>query len=321
MIEVSSNPNPRDNSASSQLNSSTTREQRLDCLMCNYHIEQNNESAFATFSCNVRAFQGEKFKVWRCPSCQTIHCLDVVDLPHYYAKYPVSQGTLTWPYRICYGNLCGQLKKFGFSKTSSFLDYGCANGLFVNYLRQRGFVNCHGYDPYAPQEGFGNPATLKQKPFDYILLQEVIEHVEDPHALLRELDSLLAPSGYILISTPDAANLDLTKPEVPDFYNYVHVPYHLHIYTREGMELLGRSQGWELACFFERQYHDTPWFSLNSRAWNQYVLLLDGAIDVIYEPIKTWKALTSYKYLFYAAFGYWLSYENGMSVMFKKTGF
>ena len=320
MIEFSSTPNLGTNSAASQLPSPTTREQRLDCLICNYHIEPNNQSVFATFSCNVRAFKDEKFKVWRCPSCQTIHCLDVVDLPHYYAKYPVAQGTLTWPYRICYGNLCRQLKKFGFSKTSSFLDYGCANGLFVNYLRQRGFSNCHGYDPYAPQEGFGNPVTLKKEAYDYILLQEVIEHVEDPHALLSQLDMLLAPGGYILISTPDAAHLDLTQPNVPDFYNYVHVPYHLHIYTHDRLELLGRNQGWELAYFFDRQYHDTPWFSLNSRAWNQYVRLLDGVIDVIYEPIKHWKALTSYKYLFYATFGYWLSYRNGMSVMFHKTG-
>jgi 2-polyprenyl-3-methyl-5-hydroxy-6-metoxy-1,4-benzoquinol methylase len=320
MIELSSTSNPLDNSDSSQLHNQRTSKQRLECLICNYHIDPSNKSALATFSCNVRAFKDEKFKVWRCPSCKTIHCLDVVDLPHYYAKYPIHQAELTWPYRICYRNLYRQMTSHGFSKTHSFLDYGCANGLFLQYLRQRGFINCYGYDPYAPQKGFGNPEILKQGPFDYILIQDVIEHVEDPDALLGELSRLLAPGGYILIGTPNAANLDLTRPGVSDFYNEIHVPYHLHLYTREGLELLGRRQGWKPVDFFDRPYHDTPWFTVNTRAWNQYQRLFDGTINAVYEPIETWKALTSYKYLFYAIFGYWLSYRTGMSVMFHKTG-
>lgn len=320
MIEPLSTPSLLENSASSQLNNQRTSKQRLDCLICNHHIDPNNESAFVTFSCNVRAFRDETFKVWRCPGCMTIHCLDVVDLPHYYAKYPIAKAALTWPYRFCYGNLYRQLTKHGFSKTHSFLDYGCANGLFVKYLRQRGFVNCHGYDPYGPKEGFGNPATLQQEPFDYILLQDVIEHVEEPNALLCELDALLAPGGHILIGTPNAANLDLTEPSVSDYYNEVHVPYHLHLYTRESLEFLGRHQGWKPVDFFDRPYHDTPWFIVNTRAWNEYQRLFDGTINVVYESINLWKALTSYRFMFYATFGYWLSFRTGMAIMFHKTG-
>jgi len=318
MIELPSTTSSPNNSPSSQLHHQTTSKQRLDCLICNHRIDPNDESAFVTFSCNVRAFNNEKFKVWRCPDCKTIHCLDLVDLAHYYAKYPVGEATLSWPYRICYRNLCRQLTKHGFSKTHSFLDYGCANGLFIQYLQQRGFVNCYGYDPYAPQEGYGNLATLQQKPFDYILLQDVIEHVEDPNALLSELDTLLAPGGYILIGTPNAANLDLSKPSVSDYYNEVHVPYHLHLYTGKSLKSLGHRQGWKSVDFFDRPYHDTPWFSVNTRAWNQYQRLFDGNIDVIYEPIQLWKALTSYKYLWYALFGYLLSLKTGMAVMFHK---
>lgn len=64
-----------------------TNKQRLECVICHYHIDPNDKSAFFTFPCNVRAFTGEKFKVWRCPHCKTIHCLDAVDLDHYYTKY------------------------------------------------------------------------------------------------------------------------------------------------------------------------------------------------------------------------------------------
>lgn len=318
MIEPISTVNLVDNSAAFQLNNQGTKKQRLECLVCNYQIDPNDESTFATFSCNVRAFKEETFKVWRCPDCMTIHCLDVVALPHYYAKYPIAQATLTWPYRFCYGNLYQQLAKHGFSKAHSFLDYGCASGMFIKYLRQRGFVNCYGYEPYAPKDGFGNPTTLLRGLFDYILLQDVLEHIEEPRALLSDLDKLLAPGGYILIGTPNAANIDLNQPNISDYYNEVHVPYHLHLYTRASLESLGRRQGWKAVDFFNRSYHDTPWFSVNSRAWNKYQRLLDGTIDVVYEQSKPGKALTSYRYLFYAIFGYWLSFRTGMAIMFHK---
>jgi|SRR6476661_4081583 len=320
MMKHPQNPRYLKNAALPQLDNERTNEQRLECLICNYRILLNDESAFVTFPCNVRAFKDETFKVWRCPGCMTIHCLDVVDLAHYYAKYPFAQAKLTWSLRLCYQNLFQQLIKHGFSQTHSFLDYGCANGLFVQYLRQRGFANCHGYELYAPQEGFGDPTILQQDPFDYISLQDVIEHVEDPNTLLYELDALLAPGGYILLGTPNAANIDLTQSSVSDYYNAVHVPYHLHVYTRESLESLGRRQGWEPVDFFDKPYYDTRWFGLNARAWNKYQSLFDGTINVIFEPIQLWKALSCYKFWFYAIFGYWLSLRTGMAVMFHKTG-
>ncbi|MCC5610260.1 class I SAM-dependent methyltransferase [Nostoc sp. CHAB 5834] len=193
-----------------------TSKQRLNCSICDYRVDPIDKSACATFPCSIRAFKDEKFQVWRCPDCQTIHCLDVVDLDHYYAKYAIFQTELTWTYRFVYGNLYRQLKKHGFSKSGSLLDYGCGtNALFVQYLQEQGFTNTYGYDPYGTKDGFGNPTTLQRGPFDYILLQDVIEHVEDPNALLSELDSLLAPGGYILIGTPNAANIDVNQPDQP----------------------------------------------------------------------------------------------------------
>ncbi|MGA7935699.1 MAG: class I SAM-dependent methyltransferase, partial [Kovacikia sp.] len=266
------------------------------------------------------AYKDDKFKVWRCPHCQTIHCLDIVDLDFYYAKYHTAGAALTWAHRFIYDCLCRQLTKHGFSKTHSLLDYGCgANGLFVRHLQQRGFTHSYGYDPYGPSDGFGNPTILQRAPFDYISLQEVIEHVEDPRPVLSQLNSLLSPKGYILISTPNAANLNLKRPDLPDNAGCIHVPYHLHIYTRETLESLGRSQGWEPVAFFDRKYDDTSWFGFNSRAACEYACLIDGSMDVFNEPLKLWKMFSSPKFLFWATFGYWLSSRPVMSIMFRKN--
>lgn len=296
----------------------TKNKQRVECSVCGYRVDPNNESALVTFPCNVRAYLDEKFEVWRCPDCQTIHCLDVVDLDRYYSQYAYFKGQLQWQHRFVYGNLHRRLTKHGFSKAHSLLDYGCGNGLFVDYLQEQGFANSYGYDPYAPEDGFGDRTILQNRTFDYILLQDVIEHIEDPKVLLNELDGLLSPGGCILIGTPNAANIDLDRPNVPDSYQEVHVPYHLHLYTPSILQSLGRNCGWKPIGFFDRRYDDTPLF-FNARTTNVYTSIIDGSMDAMFEPVRLGKALTSPKFLFYAVFGYWLSYHTGMSIMFRKS--
>jgi 2-polyprenyl-3-methyl-5-hydroxy-6-metoxy-1,4-benzoquinol methylase len=302
-----------------QVTTNTIKKQRLNCSVCNYRVDPNDESVFVSFFCPIRAFKDEKFKVWRCPDCQTIHCLDIVDLDHYFAPYPNAKVELTWTFRLIYNNLYSQLAKHGFSKTHSLLDYGCGpTGLFVEYLQQRGFANAYGYDLYGTPDGFGNPEVLQRGPFDYISMQYVIQHIEDPHPVLSQLNNLLSPGGYIFIGTPNAANIDLSRPDLADHYVPVHVPYQPHIYTRKTIEAPGISQGWEPVDFFDRKYDDTPWFGFNHRAYNTYISLFDGCGDTLVEPLKLRKAFTSPKFLFYATFGYWLSTHAEMGIMFRK---
>lgn len=294
-------------------------QQRTECSVCHYQIDPQNESAFSSFRCGIRALMSESFRVWRCPHCQTIHCLDIVDLDAYYAQYPFADAKLVWPLRIIYKNLLRQLTQHGFSKEHSFLDYGCGvHGLFVQYLQENGFKQAQGYDPYAPETGLGDRARVTQQQFDYISSQDVIEHVEDPNAFLCDIDAMSAPGGYILIGTPNAHNIRLDRPDVADYEYLIHTPYHLHIYTREILEQLGRAQGWRVVGFFDRKYDDTLWPCLNNRAVNAYLTAFDGSFDVLAEPLNIPAALRSPRFLFWSLFGYWFSLRAGMGVMFQK---
>lgn len=288
--------------------------------MCGYHLHDDDFSAaIASFPCNLRAFADEKFHVWRCPQCETVHCLEVVDLDYYYSKYPDEELSLTAPLRLLYGGLHKRLKKHGFTNRHKLLDYGCGKGLFLQYLKEQGFEQGYGYDPYGERNGFGDTSVLEKGPFDYILLSDVIEHVERPRKLLTTLDALLTPGGHIMVGAPNAAHLKLDQPQLSDYYNEVHVPYHLHIYTRESVERLGKEQGWEPIGFFDRAYYDSPWLGLNARAWNVYQRMGDGTINVVAgDPIQWGRALRSPKFLFYALFGYFLSFRTGMDIVFQK---
>jgi 2-polyprenyl-3-methyl-5-hydroxy-6-metoxy-1,4-benzoquinol methylase len=268
-----------------------------------------------TIPCNVRAFRSEYFDVWRCPNCQTIHAAAEVDLDHYYAQYPFAGATLSLPLRLCYRNLLRQL--VGFQTYHSFLDYGCANGLFVQYLQSLGFDQVQGYDPYGDPVGFGNPQALERQ-YNYILLQDVIEHVEDAQELLASLDKLLLPGGYILIGTPNADRINLAQANRPEYYNALHVPYHRHIYPSARLQALATNQGWQVVRYFDRPFHDTGWFGLNARAWNVYQALCDGTLNAIFEGIDVGLALRSPRFWWYAVFGYWLSLKTDMAMLFRK---
>jgi SAM-dependent methyltransferase len=296
------------------------QQHRLNCNICDYEINPNHPPQLFPFTCNVRQFKDEKFRVWRCPTCQTVHCLEKVDLDRYYRQYPVRQADLTSELRTCYQVIHDRLVKHHFSPAASLLDYGCANGLVIQYFKELGFPHCHGYDPYGEPNRFGNLAILDHAPFDYILTQDVLEHVEDPRETLSRFNQLLAPGGYILIGIPNVENLNLEQPQISDHYNEIHVPYHLHLYTRQSLESLGREQGWEVVDFFDRSYHDTRRFSVNTRSWNAYQRAMDGTIDAVYEPINLGRAVRSPEVVFYALFGYWLSLKTGMAVLFRNSG-
>lgn len=245
-----------------------------------------------------------------------IHCREVVDLDHYYAKYPFADATLTWPFRFFYRNLARRLTRFGFSRDSTLLDYGCGSGVFLEYLRGRGFAHVHGYDPYGDPHEHGDAAVLDRGPFDTILLQDVLEHVEEPASLLNEMDAYLKPGGHILVGTPDADKIDLAR--VDRYLNELHAPYHLHIHTRSAVESLGRRLGWSPVGFYGRPYHDRPYLGLNTAAAKAYQSLLDGTLDAVLEPVRPLTALASPRFLFYAVFGYWIRRAADMAIVFRK---
>lgn len=288
---------------------------RSHCGYCG--SEHSATDPLVAVPCHVRAFLGETFQVWRCRGCQTIHCRQIVDLPHYYAAYPFAKAKLTWPFRMFYRQLHARLRRCGFRRGHRLLDYGCGQGLFVKYLRRRGHAHCDGFDPYGDPAKFGNRAALERGPFDFVLLQDVIEHVEDPSSLLAELDGYLKPGGQILVGTPNAAQIDLGRPL--EFLNELHAPYHLHIYTREAVEQLGRRQGWASAGFFDRAYHDTLLPGLNTRAGKAYQQLGDGTLDAALEPVVPMRLLASPRFWWHALSGYWLSQRADMTVVFRKA--
>jgi SAM-dependent methyltransferase len=100
----------------------------------------------------------------------------------------------------------------------ALLDIGAGVGVFPYAIQQAGWI-CTALDP-DPQVGrhlteavcvravigdFLSINASEMGHFDIITLNKVIEHVEDPVAMLAKAASLLVPSGFVYVEVPDVA--------------------------------------------------------------------------------------------------------------------
>ncbi len=70
------------------------------------------------------------------------------------------------------------------------------------------------------------------KKFDFILMLNLIEHVEDPSAVLKKVNSILSPQGIVLIKTPNYDSLDGRLFRNHNWAGY-HCPRHWVLFTKE----------------------------------------------------------------------------------------
>jgi SAM-dependent methyltransferase len=79
--------------------------------------------------------------------------------------------------------------------------------------------------------------------FDLIVLNQVIEHVPDPLALLSLVKGRLKPGGRVVLSFPNTTSMQAAHSGVR-WINW-HVPYHQHHFNRRSFEKLAVRAGYE----------------------------------------------------------------------------
>jgi 2-polyprenyl-3-methyl-5-hydroxy-6-metoxy-1,4-benzoquinol methylase len=105
------------------------------------------------------------------------------------------------------------------------LDLGCAEGVNAAALRLRGAASLTGVelDPAfaaAARERYDEviegsvPEDLPERRFDTILAYDILEHLYDPWAVVRQLAGMLEPGGQLHISLPNARSKKLWLPLV-----------------------------------------------------------------------------------------------------------
>src|SRR5690349_1834576 len=119
------------------------------CTVCDNPGTVHDSPERGEVPSNVRRFQHERFTVWRCRNCGSLHCQEDVDLPRYYEDYPLQRQRMSPQLQIGFGNLLRMLQQHGVDLSQRLLDYGCGTGMFVSFLRAHGATQVTGYDPFV----------------------------------------------------------------------------------------------------------------------------------------------------------------------------
>lgn len=97
---------------------------------------------------------------------------------------------------------------------------------------------------YDVKIGLFNPGDFKPSYFDYVTLDQVIEHLQDPIQTLKGIHRVLKPGGRVLISTPNANGWG-SKIFKRYWINW-HTPYHLHFFSNSSMQLAATKTGFKI---------------------------------------------------------------------------
>jgi SAM-dependent methyltransferase len=187
------------------------------------------------------------------------------DLDHYYPRKYRAYGWLVT-------RLLGSLYNIRVSRWSrlkpqggSILEIGCGSGLMLAAFRRSGW-RVLGLERTDEMAQLGRVRDLeiltvpveklsKSAFFDLIVIFNVLEHIDDPIALLRECASRLTPDGQLIIVVPNFSSWQ-SRIAGPKWF-HLDVPRHVNHFTPETLRDALRRAGLRITDLnFSSPEHD-----------------------------------------------------------------
>ena len=224
----------------------------------------------------------DRFEYFQCSACK---CLQISEIPpnmekyypsHYYSftpkqrrfqKNPVDKALrrLKDHYTVFDHGVLGALvstlspnkklaplAKVGLTKDSRVLDVGCGDGWRLYALKEIGFRNVLGIDPYIPEDiTYENGLRVLKKSvhdvageWDMIMYHHSFEHVPDPVKDLQAVSRLLPPGGCCLIRVPTVSSY--AWEQYREYWVQLDAPRHYTLPSVESMNILADKTGFHV---------------------------------------------------------------------------
>jgi SAM-dependent methyltransferase len=171
---------------------------------------------------------------------------------------------------------------------SRILDVGCGAGHLLCFLREVGFRNLLGIDPYLAEDiRYANGPEIRRASldrvegnWDIIMLHHAFEHVPDPHGILEQIARKLAPGGWCILRIPTVSSHAWERYRT-NWYQ-IDAPRHFFLHSRKSLEMLAERTGLRVEQVL---YDSTPWqfrlSELYARDMNEAEAREAGVLDTI----------------------------------------
>jgi SAM-dependent methyltransferase len=137
-----------------------------------------------------------------------------------------------------------------------------------------------------------NPIPLAAECATVVLAMEVLEHVDDPPAFLRELVRIGKPGARYLISVPDPTSEAVQGEIAPP--NYWRKPNHIRIFQRSEFRGAVEAAGLAVEQQFYYGFYSSMWWSLRWAVREDGIPFgHSGHSPLLRDWNKTWKNLLS----------------------------
>jgi SAM-dependent methyltransferase len=162
-----------------------------------------------------------------------------------------------------------------YSKQKSLLDFGAGSGVFLTYVKERGW-QVKGVEPddnaralaadkaqiamYTP----GDVHTIEAGSFDTITLWHVLEHLYNLKEDIRQFKRILTDDGTLVVAVPNCASYDAKKYK--EFWSAYDLPIHLYHFTPSDIKLLFEKEGFEIVEMRPMKF-DAFWIGLESEKY------------------------------------------------------
>jgi len=244
----------------------------MQCKICQ-NVENNKELVVKEMMFGTQ----DEFKYFQCSACG---CLQIFEFPKnidkYYPKNYYSYGIHTQAssikrilknkrnnYAITRKGIIGKilnilipnnslqlLRNLPIDKSSKILDVGCGDGALLYDLKEIGFVNLLGIDPYIEKDlqhknGLNilkkNIFDLYEK-FDLIMFHHSFEHIKEQFETLNKVKELLNPEGVLLICVPTVSSYAWEKYK--EHWVQLDAPRHYFLHSINSMRILSEKCGY-----------------------------------------------------------------------------
>ena len=169
------------------------------------------------------------FPVWQCKACGHMYLIGnftpemLTDMySNYYPRaqfdvgqykpYPERTGFLSWldgddaschrwvPKNVRVLDIgCGYCETLGYHKARGCEVWGCEADENVRKIANKFGFNVH--------IGLFDPSQYEPESFDYVTMDQVLEHLVDPLKTLREINGILKPGGKFIAAVPNLSAL------------------------------------------------------------------------------------------------------------------
>jgi SAM-dependent methyltransferase len=196
---------------------------------------------------------------WICPACDFIFVHDIYPEFGSDTSYLNHTGKLADRVGIKhkqekdYKRLLAEFERH--RSSNRLLEVGCAAGIFLARAAEDGW-QCSGVDVLPEvvrlarenrgldvRTGELADAGFSDGEFDVVYMNEVIEHIVDPVALMREVHRVLRPGGIALLRTGNARSWSARLRGRRWHYYRFQGPFHIRFYSPKAARSLARATG------------------------------------------------------------------------------